>query len=457
MEADLPTIVALASAPGRSGVAVLRVSGPQVKLITNLILNKKQLIPRMATCADILSKDGEVIDNGLALYFEGPNSYTGEDVLEIHCHGSPVIVDAIINSALAAGAVLAGPGEFTKRAFLNGKLDLYQAEAVASLIDSDSEFAAKSAIRAIKGEFSRKVHNAASSLTSLRVYVEACLDFTDEDIDFITNPEIKENLANLAVDIEKIHAGMLLGKVVAEGIKVVITGPTNAGKSTLFNLLTGDNDAIVTAESGTTRDVLKQKIKVGSHGLALELLDTAGIRDTTGLVEQEGIARSRQHLKDCDLVILVLSADSYTEGDFQLFLKKELEIKALRDVVLVLNKVDLLKTASSQEMQQHPNSIYISAKTGVGLEKLQLLLSKLCLSNSHVGDKVFIARKRHVIAIEKTLDHIKKATVELEHGKAIEILAEQLRLAQNYLGEITGEVSSDDLLGEIFSSFCVGK
>ena len=451
------TIVAPATAPGRAGVAVIRVSGPLVLSIVKKLI-QKDLTPRLATCVNIKDKEGSNIDNALVILFLGPNSYTGEDVIEIHCHGSPVIVDMIINEIILHGASFAGPGEFTQRAFLNGKLDLYQAESVAALIEANSSQAVKSATRSLSGHFSKKVAKFQDEMTSLRVYIEACLDFTDEDIDFISKPEVGRRLEDLLESIKLLSKSMQVGKLITEGAKVVLAGPTNAGKSSLFNQLSGADDAIVTPESGTTRDSLKQQIKIGQIGMNIDLIDTAGIRETTGVVEKEGIERSRQHVANCDIIILLLSSDSYTDGDFANFCKKELNFSGLDGkIVFALNKSDLRQDLISQEMQAAPNSCHISAKTGQGIARLQEIVCNMLLGESGGGEPTYIARRRHLIALDATLEHLELAQAEFRHGCAFEIIAEQLRLAQQTLSEITGEITSDDLLGEIFGSFCIGK
>jgi tRNA modification GTPase len=451
------TIVAPATAPGRAGVSVIRLSGPLSLSIIKTI-TKKEIKPRLACCRNIYDNDDSIIDNVLALFFKGPNSYTGEDVIEIHCHGSPVIVDMILTIILNNGAEFAGPGEFTKRAFLNGKLDLYQAESVASLIAADSEKAVKSASRSLCGHFSSKISTFQAEMTDLRVYIEACLDFTDEDIEFLSKPQIEKRLGNLLRSIEKIEKSLQVGKIVTDGAKVVLLGPTNAGKSSLFNQLSGEDDAIVTSESGTTRDALKQQVKVGKVGLNIDLVDTAGIRETTGIVEQEGIIRSKKHAAASDIIILLLSAETYKEGDFGLFAKKELNFSVLEgNIVPVINKCDLIRGITSKEIEDSGQGCYISAKTGQGVSELQELICNVVLGENGGGEAVFMARRRHLIAIDSTLMQLNLAISEFTNGCAFEIIAEHLRLAQNNLSEITGEVSSDDLLGEIFGSFCIGK
>jgi len=457
MSIDNSTIVAPATPSGRGGVAVVRLSGPETKQI-QLKLVKKICKPRLATYVCFYDFKGEVIDSGLCLFFEGPASYTGEDVLELHCHGSPTVVDLIVKAALDFGAKLAGPGEFTQRAFLNGKIDLFQAEAVASIIASDSEVAAKSANRSLQGVFSSEIKQQVKRLTELRVYVEAGLDFTEEDIDFLSEGQVSSGLASIIVELNKLTERTKVGKVLGEGVKVVLTGPTNAGKSSLFNRITGDDDAIIADEEGTTRDVIRQKVKLGPMGATIELLDTAGIRETIGVVELAGIAKSKQHVADSDVIIVILSAECYKEGDFASFLNKLLKINAINaKIVFVLNKCDTWNKVRSKELDQCSHGVYLSAKTGDGISKLRDLVESFCFDPSSGSKDVFTARARHVDSLSKATSHTNSAADVVEQGGAIELVAEHLRLAQDSLGEITGEVSSDDLLGEIFGSFCIGK
>ncbi|MBT4885173.1 MAG: tRNA uridine-5-carboxymethylaminomethyl(34) synthesis GTPase MnmE [Legionellales bacterium] len=451
------TIIAPATPSGRGGVAVVRVSGPKTKQI-QVKLIKKQCKPRYATYAYFHDAGGEVIDSGLCLFFEGPASYTGEDVLELHCHGSPTVVNLIIKAALEFGAELAGPGEFTQRAFLNGKLDLFQAEAVASIIEADSEIAVKSANRSLQGVFSSEINFQVKKLTELRVYIEAGLDFVEEDIDFMPQGEVFSKLTNIIADLAKLTQRTKLGKVLGEGVKVVLSGPTNAGKSSLFNKLTGDDDAIVAQEEGTTRDVIRQKVKLGPLGATIELLDTAGIRETSGVVELAGIAKSKQHVADSDVTIVILSAESYKEGGFAFFVNNMLKINALSDnIVFVLNKCDVWDKVRSEELERHSHGVYLSAKTGEGVAKLRDLVEAVCFDSSSDNENIFTARTRHVNSLSRATNQAIGGLDVIKQGGAIELLAEHLRLAQDSLGEITGEVSSDDLLGEIFGSFCIGK
>ena len=451
------TIIACATPPGRGGVAVIRLSGPQsLDIATKLV--KKTLSPRLATCVSFYDAQGEVIDSGLAIYFQGPASYTGEDVVELHGHGSPTVVALIIEAARHYGAELAGPGAFTQRAFLQGKMDLFQAEAVASLIDAESAMAAKAAVRSLQGVFSEAVHQLVAALTQVRVWVEASIDFSEADIDHESQRAINQQIAQLLTELKPLIVRTQQGKKLSEGLRVVLAGPTNAGKSTLYNYFTGEEDAIVTAEAGTTRDVLKQGVRLGTSGVMIELLDTAGIRDTEGMVEKIGIARSKQHIAEADRIILLLSAGTYEEGDFARFCNKSLNFSGLGDnMCVVLNQCDSHPTVRSSELEAHPMGFYISAKTGQGVEALIKALAQHCQKDLGASETAFIARARHVEALRRAEAALQSAWDNSQQGGGIEISAEYLRIAQDALGQITGEMTSDDLLGEIFGAFCIGK
>ena len=451
------TIIACATPPGRGGVAVIRLSGPQAKDIATQLV-KKNLPTRLAACVTFFDSQGEAIDSGLALYFQGPASYTGEDVVELHSHGSPTIVELIIQAAMHYGAEMAGPGAFTQRAFLHGKMDLFQAEAVASLIDAESAMAAKAAVRSLQGVFSEQVHALVAALTQVRVQVEAGIDFSEEDIDHESQKAINQQIGRLLADIQPLIVRTQQGKKLSEGLRVVLAGPANAGKSTLYNYFTGEDDAIVTAEPGTTRDVLRQSVRLGASGVVIELLDTAGIRDTEGMIEQIGIARSKQHIADADIVLLVLSATTYREGDFERFINKSLNFSDLSgNICLVLNQCDTVDAIESRELAAHAMGFYISAKTGQGIAALVEALSAHCLGDLGASETTFIARARHVEALRCAEVALQSALRNSQDNGAVEIGAEHLRIAQDALGQITGEMTSDDLLGEIFGAFCIGK
>jgi tRNA modification GTPase len=451
------TIIACATPPGRGGVAVIRLSGSQAQDIATTLV-KKSLPKRIATCVTFFDAAGEAIDSGLALYFQGPASYTGEDVVELHSHGSPTIVELIIQAALHYGAEMAGPGAFTQRAFLHGKMDLFQAEAVASLIDAESAMAAKAAVRSLQGVFSEQVHTLVAALTQVRVRVEAGIDFSEEDIDHESQSLINQQIGRLLADMAPLIIRTQQGKKLSEGLRVVLAGPTNAGKSTLYNYFTGEEDAIVTAEPGTTRDVLRQCVRLGTSGVVIELLDTAGIRDTEGMVEQMGIARSKQHVAEADVVLLVLSASTYQEGDFERFINNSLNFSGLSgNICLILNQCDTVDTIISRELEAHAMGFYISAKTGQGVAPLIDALSAHCLGDLGASETTFIARARHVEALRRAQSALQLALDNGQGGGAVEIGAEHLRIAQDALGQITGEMTSDDLLGEIFGAFCIGK
>jgi tRNA modification GTPase len=443
------TICAIATPPGAGGVGIIRVSGPLSKTIANQILDKPGIQTRLAHFSRFLDETGQTIDSGIALLFTSPASFTGEDVLELQGHGSPLILQMLMSRLLALGARAARPGEFSERAFLNGKLDLVQAEAIADLIESATEASARAAQRSLEGVFSAQVNELQQELINLRVFVEAAMDFPDEEIDFLADSDVLERLdrvdAHLRVLSEQAHQGQLL----RDGINIVIAGLPNAGKSSLLNALAGRDSAIVTDIPGTTRDVLREYISL--DGLPVHVADTAGIRESADQVEAEGVRRARATFMTADLVLLVLDSSQALEP--QLALRNE--VPGAIPCIEVHNKVDLIN------LEQRANdvgsrSVRVSAKTGQGLDKLTHLVKSI-VGASETGEGVFSARTRHLDALKRTRNHIRVGHEQLEENNAPELLAEELRLAQKSLGEITGEYLPDDLLGAIFSSFCIGK
>jgi len=438
------TIVAIATPPGRGGIGVVRVSGPAAAAIGTRILGA--LPPaRQAVARHFRDADGTALDAGLALWFPAPRSFTGEDVLELHGHGGPVVLDLVVARCIALGARPARPGEFSERAFLNDKLDLAQAEAVADLIDAGSAAAARAALRSLDGEFSARVHALESALVGLRVYVEASIDFGEEDIELLTAGGVAGRLAALGRELDALATSAEQGRLLQEGCTVVIAGRPNAGKSSLLNALAGHEAAIVTEVPGTTRDVLRERIEL--DGLPVLILDTAGLRDSPERVEAEGIRRARTELARADHVLYVVDA-----ADAAACKALPAELAALAPgvpVTVVYNKADLATAPAGEGAS-------ISALTGRGLPALRARL-KAALGYRPGEAGVLSARRRHLDALRRTRLRLEAATARLGEGAGTELVAEELRLAHDALGEVTGRFTSEDLLGRIFASFCIGK
>jgi tRNA modification GTPase len=433
------TIAALATPPGRGGIGIVRVSGPAVPAIAVALLGK-QPRPRQAQLSAFRDARGERADEGIALYFPAPNSYTGEAVLELQGHGGPVVAQAVLAAVLDAGARLAEPGEFTRRAFLNGKLDLAQAEAVADLIDAASREAARSAMRSLTGEFSAALDGLVAQLTELRALTEAMLDFPEEEVDSLHREDAQARLAKLRAALEDVFAKSRQGSLLRSGIHVVLAGRPNVGKSSLLNRLVGEDRAIVTAVPGTTRDALRESILI--EGVPVVLVDTAGLRESQDEVERIGMARTRSELERADVVLVVLEAGTMEEPAGPL--------PAAATRITVINKIDLQAGAAAGKQGE---AIQVSAKTGAGLDALRAALLEAAGWNAR-GETVFLARERHLRALNAARSNLVAAATQ---DVAWEFFAEELRLAQDALGTITGRVSADDLLGEIFTRFCIGK
>jgi tRNA modification GTPase len=433
------TIAALATPPGRGGIGIVRVSGQAVPAIAKALLGRLPA-PRHATFAGFLDARGERVDDGIALYFPGPDSYTGEPVLELQGHGGPIVAQAVLGAVLDAGARLAEPGEYTRRAFLNGKLDLAQAEAVADLIDAASREAARSALRSLAGEFSAALNELVGQLTELRALTEAMLDFPEEDIDSLHRNDAQARLAKLRSALDDVLAKSRQGSLLRTGIHVVLAGRPNVGKSSLLNRLAGEERAIVTAVPGTTRDALREAIQI--EGVPIVVVDTAGLRESQDEVERIGMARTRSELERADVALVVLDAGKAEEppGD--------LPRAACR--ITVMNKIDLV---DGGKPGRHADAIHVSAKTGAGLDALRAALLEAAGWTAR-GESVFLARERHLRALNEARARLEAAS---EQGAQWEFFAEELRLAQEALGTITGRLGADDLLGEIFSRFCIGK
>jgi tRNA modification GTPase len=450
------TIVAVASAAGRGAVGVIRVSGPLVPQIAAGILGGLPA-PRRARFSSFLDAQGGSVDEGLALYFPAPASYTGEHVLELQGHGGALVVDMVLKRLLELGCRMARPGEFSERAFLNGKIDIAQAEAIADLIDAGTAAAARAALRSLQGEFSACVGDLKTRITELRVYVEAAIDFPDEEIDFLSDKALGERLASVFAAFDSIIAAARQGALLREGLNVVIAGKPNAGKSSLLNRLAGDDVAIVTDVPGTTRDVLRQHVHL--DGLPLNLADTAGLRAVTDVVEAEGVRRARNEIARADRVLYIVDAGIAGTKDGKDSAQWAAELDQLPagvPVTLVFNKIDLTGAPARLDETAHPPRVFLSARTGSGLELLRSHL-KASAGYRELDSGAFAARRRHLDALGRARQHVQTAAEILSSTRAFELFAEDLRLAQHALGEITGEFTSEDLLGEIFGSFCIGK
>jgi len=445
--AYLDTIAAIATPPGNGGVGIIRISGALVPEIAKYLVNKK-LTPRLAQYSSFTDDDGSVIDSGISLYFSAPASYTGEDILELQGHGGSVVLDMLLRRVLSLGARLANPGEFTERAFLNNKLDLAQAEAVADLIESSTEQSVRSAQKSMQGVFSIQVNELVEELTELRTYVEAAIDFVDEEIDFLTDGVVENRIVNILHRIGQIQQTAQQGRLLRDGMTVVLAGKPNAGKSSLLNALAGHEAAIVTDIAGTTRDVLKERIQL--DGMPLHIIDTAGLRESDNAIEQEGIRRAHQEIKNADKILLLIDA---REPEVDSLLKT---LPPGGNITKIYNKIDLLGLEPEIKQTELGAEIYLSIKTGDGMELLTQHL-KQSVGFNEATDDVFIARRRHIEALNKGHQFVDSALNQLRGSQAGELVAEDLRQAQMSLAEITGKFTSDDLLGKIFSSFCIGK
>ncbi len=453
MNLNTDTIAAIATAPGRGGVGIIRVSGPNARSVAEKII-RQPLQARHAHFGNFHSLNDDVLDQGLALFFPGPHSYTGEDVLELQGHGGPVILDMLLREITHLGVRLARPGEFSERAFLNDKLDLAQAEAIADLIDAGTEAAARNALHSLQGAFSQRVHELVEALTQLRIYVEAAIDFPEEEIDFLTDGRITGNLDTIEQQLHAVFREAHQGALVREGMKVVIAGRPNAGKSSLLNALSGRETAIVTSIEGTTRDLLREHIHI--DGMPLHIIDTAGLRDSPDEVEQIGIERAWQEIRLADRVLLLVDARTTSELDpARVWPAFTDQLPHPEKLTLVRNKIDLTGE-NSGFLNPEQTTLGLSAATGAGLDELKTHLKQV-MGYQNLGETGFTARRRHLDALQRARTFIESGKTQLAGYAAGELLAEDLRQAQNALGEITGEVTPDDLLGRIFSSFCIGK
>lgn len=449
------TIVAQATPIGRGGVGILRVSGPLATEVAKAVVGK-ELKPRLANYLPFQDIDGTTLDQGIALFFKAPNSFTGEDVLELQGHGGQVVLDLLLKRILQVkGVRLAKPGEFSEQAFLNDKLDLAQAEAIADLIDASSEQAARSALKSLQGEFSNKVNQLVDQVIYLRTYVEAAIDFPDEEIDFLADGKIEGHLTDIMTQLDHVRREARQGSILREGMKVVIAGRPNAGKSSLLNALAGREAAIVTDIAGTTRDVLREHIHI--DGMPLHIIDTAGLRDATDEVERIGITRAWNEIEQADRVLLMLDSSDPASNDLEKVRSEFLaKLPANLPVTIIRNKTDLSGEGESIQEENGYTIIRLSAQTQQGVDFLREHL-KQSMGYQTGTEGGFLARRRHLEALEKAAEHLQAGHIQLTQFYAGELLAEELRLVQNCLSEITGQFTSDDLLGNIFSSFCIGK
>ena len=473
MEKRNDLIAAIATANGRGGIGIIRLSGDETLPTRIADLLKAQATatspgeameaimanPRVARRSDFLAADGSTIDSGIYLYFPAPHSFTGEHVIELHGHGGPVVMQMLLARCVELGARLARPGEFSLRAFLNGKIDLAQAEAIADLIAADTDLAARSAMRSLAGEFSQAIQQLCQALTEMRVLVEATLDFPEEDIDIIRDADVRTRLQQLAQKLQAVRQRAGQGRLLQHGMQVVLAGQPNVGKSSLLNRLAGEEVAIVTAQAGTTRDSLRSLIQIA--GIPVHIIDTAGLRESQDEVEKMGIARTWKALESADLAIFLVDArDQESAADMELRTRICAKLPAGTPILTVANKMDLLAgeaaTATPPDREKTAARLQISAKTGAGIELLRQQL--LSLAGWQPTENVFIARQRHLEALSVASAHLGAAQQCVDAAiPQLELLAEELRLAQQSLGLISGEFSSDDLLGEIFSHFCIGK
>jgi len=444
------TIAAIATPPGKGGIGIVRVSGPLVPQIC-FAVTKCLPKPRFVRLTSFLDAEENAIDSGLVIYFPAPNSFTGEDIIELQGHGGPVVLDLLLKRIIDLGARLARPGEFSERAFLNNKIDLAEAEAIADLIDSSSAQAAKLAMRSLQGEFSKRLKQLTERMVEIRVFVEAAIDFPEEEVDFLSDANLKFDLQALLKDLNVTLASARQGNLVREGVTVVICGLPNVGKSTLLNCLTGEETAIVTDEPGTTRDVLRSEIII--DGIPIHIIDTAGIRQSNNKIEVEGIKRSWIELQRCDQIMLVVDdQQGLTKQEHDLIER----LPSGTAVTIIYNKIDLSKRSPGISIDNNGVAISVSAKLDIGIDLLRQHLKK-GPGTQALGEGHFMARRRHITALESAEQAVSTGLQQFVDNCAGELLADDLNQAQQHLATITGEYSSDDLLGQIFSSFCIGK
>ena len=442
------TIAAIATAPGRGGIGVVRVSGPSLSELAAALCGRVPT-PRKAMFARFLDADGVTLDEGIALYFPAPASFTGEDVLELQGHGGPVVMQMLLERCLELGARLAEPGEFTRRAFLNGKLDLAQAESVADLIEASTAAAARSALRSLSGRFSEEIHRIVDALIDLRMLVEATLDFPEEEIEFLEQARALPRLDTIRQQLQDVLDRARQGALLRSGLNVVLVGEPNVGKSSLLNQLTGEDRAIVTEVAGTTRDALRETVQI--EGIPLHIIDTAGLRETEDAVERIGIERTWREIERADVILRLVDARVGASASATEAIDARLPQAVER--IIIANKIDLAGLEAGRVEENGVVRLQVSAKKGAGMELVRAELLRIAGWQAH-GEDVILARERHLHALRAALQHVGTAA---DQSAALELFAEELRLAQDVLGEITGEFSADDLLGVIFSRFCIGK
>ncbi|HCU05012.1 MAG: tRNA uridine-5-carboxymethylaminomethyl(34) synthesis GTPase MnmE [Gammaproteobacteria bacterium GWE2_42_36] len=453
--ASVDTIAAIATPPGRGGVAIIRVSGSQSGAIAQSITKQSIIEPRKAHYVSFYDHAGEIIDRGLMLFFRAPHSFTGEDVIELHAHGNPFLLDALLKEILRLGARAAEAGEFSKRAFLNNKIDLAQAEAIADLIEASSIQAVRSAVHSLQGEFSARIHQLVEAVIQLRTYIEAAIDFSEEEIDFLQEAALQHLLNDALTQFASIESSAKQGAILREGMTVVIAGKPNVGKSSLLNALSEKDSAIVASVAGTTRDVLREQIHI--DGMPLQIIDTAGLQETQNEIEQEGIRRAWLEIEKADRVLFVVDDPALLQLPLQILWPEFNEnVSSKPAVTLICNKIDLLSEQARVETRGEYTMIYLSAKYRQGIDLLKNHL-KAAIGFEASAENVFLARRRHLDALAQAKEFLLKARSNLIERQSIELAAEELRYAQQVLSEITGEFTTDDLLGNIFSKFCVGK
>lgn len=456
---DQDTIAAIATAPGRAGIGVIRISGNRAQVIAETLTGKR-LKPRYATLCELKNQDGKLLDEAIVIYYQAPHSFTGEHVVELQGHGGQVLINRLLQEVVRLGARIAAPGEFSQRAFLNDKIDLTQAEAIADLIDAGSEAAADNALQSLQGGFKKHIEQLLQQIIEIRVYVEAAIDFPEEEIDFLSDGKVEQSLVSIIEQLINTEQKAQQGALLKEGIRVVIAGRPNAGKSSLLNALSERESAIVTDIAGTTRDVLHETIQI--DGLPIQITDTAGIRDTEDPVEKIGVARAKQELEKAQIVLVLLDSKllSINEDNLEQVCDQELKHLGLSELAadklcFIVNKIDLT-TLPEGKLSEQRNAFALSAKTETGLSPLKTFLKEKA-GYQQAQEGLFTARARHLNALAKAKESVELALQQLRIYNAGELVAEDLRSAQDQLGEITGEFSNDDLLGEIFSSFCIGK